>query len=88
MKIPQPLPQFEKENALIIVLGRKNGTFYFARKGMLAKAGGFDVKLEPYSDREGFFLRAGHGLVYGSGSSLKDEKEYLKAKFLKNLEKN
>ncbi|MFA5871536.1 MAG: hypothetical protein WC858_02330 [Parcubacteria group bacterium] len=85
MEIPQPLPQFERENALIIVLGRKNGTFYFARKGTLARVGGFDVEPEPYSDREGFFLRAGHSLIFGSGSSLRDIREYLKAKFLKNL---
>lgn len=85
MKISQPLHQFDKERAILIVLGRKNGIFYFAHSGTIKKADQFDVEPKSYSDREGFLLRSGRGEFFGSGISLKDLREHVRAKFLSEL---
>jgi len=85
MKISQPLPQFEKERAIIAVLGRKNGVFYFAHNGIIKKVDQFDVEPKSYSDREGFFSSSGHGEFFGAGIPLKDLREYVRAKFLSEI---
>lgn len=85
MKISQNLPQFISTKTLLIVLERKNGVFYIAHDGKLVKVGQVEVELASYSDREGFFVSASGGKVYGSGMSYKDNKEYVKVKFIKKL---
>lgn len=85
MKIPQNLLHFISDKALLVVLERKNGIFYFAHNDKLVKVGQIKVELASYSDREGFFVNASGGEIYGSGVPYTDNKEYLKAKFIKNL---
>lgn len=85
MKISQNLPQFISDKTLLVVLERKNGIFYYVHNGKLVEAGQIKVELSSYSDREGFFVKASGKEVYGSGISYKNNKEYIKVKFIKNL---
>lgn len=85
MQISNLLPQFDEEKTLLVVLGRKAGIFYYAHQGELEKLEDFDVELESYTDREGFFESSWRGKTTGSGAPLKDNQKHLKTKFLKTV---
>ncbi len=83
MKIKYPLYQFNKERAILAVLGRKKCLFYYASEGLITEEEGFGFEIEHYSDKEGFFLKSSRGNVFGSGVPLKYLKEHQRNKFLK-----
>lgn len=87
MKITRNLPQFENKNALLVVSGLHEAVFYIAKDGFLEKIGQFKLLNPKYSDKEGFFVSAGYGRVFETGSVLETDKIELRHKFLKEMDK-
>lgn len=85
MKISQNQLPFIVNNALLVVLERKNGSFHYIHDGILVEIDKIQIEPVPYSDKEGFFVSSGKNGVYGSGISYKDNKENIKGKFIKEL---
>lgn len=81
MIIPQELPQFNTERALLSVSSRHKAIFYFANKGKLEKLEEIETEKPTFSDKEGMFQRGGQGRTYSMGGvhELKDDdkKSYL-----------
>jgi len=75
MKISKNLPQFEKEQALVVVLGKQEGKFYLANKGIIEEVSCFKFSKPKYSDREGRFIKRGKGGIYKSGAVYEAKKE-------------
>jgi hypothetical protein len=86
MKIPDPLPQFEKQKTLLIVASRQSADIYLAHKGVLGKMRAIKVPTPAYSDREGFFAVSGKGMRLGSGSVYEAKKYTTQKDLLKRLE--
>ncbi|MDQ1283967.1 MAG: hypothetical protein QG620_315 [Patescibacteria group bacterium] len=87
MEIGYPLVQFRNEKALFIVSSAREAEFYLAENGRIEKRDGFKIPKPRYLDREGFFMKSGHGRVFGSGEVYRDLKLYVENKFLKKLQK-
>lgn len=73
MQIPMQLPQFKDQNALLVVMGSQRGILYLASDGRVEIIGTVEQPTARYTDREGFFMHSGNGLVYGSGSVYEDK---------------
>lgn len=87
MKISNTLPQFKDKNALIITAGLHTADFYIAKNGQIEQTGEFKLLYPHYSDKEGFFERAGQGRIYESGSVLETDKQEFRHRFLKELDR-
>lgn len=72
MKIPQTLPQFINQHALLAVVARERGVVYCAADGTLERVATVDEPHPHYSDREGFFMRRAGGIQLGSGEPYDD----------------
>lgn len=72
MKVPNTLPQFIAERALIVVSAKEQGRLYQVTDGVIEEVVKVEEHPEQYSDREGFFFRSGYGRHYGSGSPLEE----------------
>lgn len=83
MKIQKQLPQFTDAPSLLIVLGGRDGVFYFAHDGKIEKVGSCSVQVPKYTDNEGFFRTRGRGGMAVSGSVREFDKEDLQKKFAK-----
>jgi len=81
MKIKKQLPQFDEHPALLIVLGGREGVFYFAKDGQIEQVGSSSVSVPKYSDNEGFFRTRGRGGMSISGSVREFDKNELQKKF-------
>lgn len=73
MHIPMRSIQFTGENVLIVVMGSQRGLLYLAGDGNIDIIGTVDQPTPEYSDREGYFMHSGNGMVYGSGSVYEDK---------------
>jgi len=80
------LIQFRNEQALFIVSLVREAEFYLAENGRIEKKDGFEIPKPEYLEREGFFMKSGHGKIFGSGEAYRDFKVYLEKKFLKKLQ--
>jgi len=91
MRIPSKLPQFEKENILILVTGFQMADFHMAGNGEIRKLKSIRVPRRKYSDDEGYFAsrsRTGKkrsGVVV-SGAVREYPKQAILQEFLKLLE--
>ncbi len=85
MKIPNEYPKFINKSALLIVLGREDGTLYLASNGFIDKITEFGVRIPKYSDREGFFLRSGGGRLLGTGSVYEPKIKMVERRFLNDF---
>ena len=85
MKIPEKLPQFINENALLLVSGTQAADFYIASEGAVTKVGGVKLPKTHYSDRETFGRRGSN--VFSSGSIVEKTKKANHVNFL-NLVKD
>ena len=91
MKIPSKLPQFEKENILIIVTGFQTADLNLAADGEIRKLKSIRIPRRKYSDDEGYFAsrsRTGKKVsgVVVSGAAREYPKEAVLEEFLKLLE--
>ncbi|MEX0918130.1 MAG: hypothetical protein WDZ93_03165 [Candidatus Paceibacterota bacterium] len=73
MQIPYQLPQFNRQNVLMVVMGSQRGLLYLAADGMVDIIGTIEQPADRYSDREGHFLHSGRGMLLGSGSVYEDK---------------
>lgn len=80
MKIQKQLPQFERTPTLLLVLGAKEGVFYLAADGSIARVGKCKVETPHYSDNEGFYKSRSPGAVT-SGSVREIRKDLLEQQF-------
>ncbi|MFA6136394.1 MAG: hypothetical protein WC705_03520 [Candidatus Paceibacterota bacterium] len=87
MKIPQKLPQFEKEKYFVIVAGHQEADFYTVFEGNIDKKASFKFEKPKYSDKEGFTARATQGKSIGGGPALEISKEKITQDFLKEFKK-
>jgi len=87
MKIPRDFSQFINQKALIVVTGLHEADLYAAGDGILEKIGDFKLLYPHYSDKEGFFERAGHGRIFETGSVLETDKVELRHRFLKEIDR-
>lgn len=76
MQIPDKLPQFKEQKALIVVSAKESGVLYIAENGEVTKLTDIEEHPPTRSDNEGFFFRSGDGLGYGSGAPLERDDEY------------
>lgn len=86
MKIPQKLPQFVKNHALLIVSGKQVAKIFFARNHGIVKLQEIKMERPQFSDNEGFSThgpRGRQGSVSGSEREIR-EPEIVKP-FLKML---
>lgn len=81
MKIPAELPQFEKENVLIIAANFQEAKFYSASRGKMDERGAFANKTPKFSDKEAFYKRGGRRLTYGFGASLEKPEKKIDKEF-------
>lgn len=72
MHIPRQLPQFTGRTALIVVMGTQRGLVYLATDGRIDIVGTVEQPQARYTDREGFFMNAGNGMIFGSGAVYED----------------
>ncbi len=75
MQIPNTLPQFIAERALLVVSAKEQGRLYQASDGVIEEVVKVEEHPERYSDREGFFFRSGYGRHYGSGAPMEEHKQ-------------
>lgn len=75
MKIPNTLPQFIAERALIVVSAKEQGCLYQASDGVIEEVVQVEEHPEQRSDREGFFFRSGYGRHFGSGAPHEEQKQ-------------
>lgn len=79
MQIPEKLPQFTGERALIVISAKEQGVLYKAADGTIEQVRKVEEHLEARSDREGFFFHSGFGRNYGSGGpDLQEDAETIK----------
>ena len=83
MKIPEKLPQFIKEDALLLVSGTQAADFYLASEGTITKVSGIKLPKAHYSDRETFGRRGSN--VFSSGSIVEKTKKANHTNFLNLL---
>ncbi|HOF50380.1 MAG TPA: hypothetical protein PLH22_01730 [Candidatus Colwellbacteria bacterium] len=86
MKISSKLPQFNKENALIIVAGVFEADFYLASAGEINKAAGFEFDKVKYENEKNIYLKAVPGTGVRGGLSYDNDYQKIAAKeFAKNF---
>ena len=85
MKIPHELPQFENQRALIVSLGTHAGKCFLAADGNLSEVLALVQEKPRYSDREGFFMTAGRGGVYQTGSVYEDKSDEEARRFIRRI---
>ena len=85
MKIQQQLPQFNHENALLIVAGKQTGVLYHAAEGRIEKLEALEEETPRYSDREGFFASGSGAKPFTSGAVYEENKQEIIKKFAKKL---
>lgn len=85
MKIAGEMNPFAHERALIIAMGVTKASVHFAHQGKIDYVGSVAVPSPTFSDREGFFLSTGRGLVLRSGSVYEDQKEWRQKRFMREL---
>lgn len=75
MRIPNQLPQFKREKALILVTGKQDAIFYSAYNGELDRLDAFKIPRPKYSDNEGHYKVRGKGTTLSTGATreLRDE---------------
>jgi len=81
MKIRRELPQFMKENALLLVVGRQSAKLYAAKDGNIEEIEPHTIFNPRYTDREGFFADKSNA-EFVSGSVYEPKKLYVRNKFL------
>lgn len=86
MKIPREFKQFEDERALLAVTGHQTASFYFASNGEIEEIKDMKIDNPTYSDKEGFFIKSGHGDRYASGSVYESKGNKVRIDFLNKLE--
>jgi hypothetical protein len=82
MKIPQALPQFAKDRALLVVSGKQEAHFYRAGEGVITEVASVRVRKPKYTDREGHFETRSKGQVISSGSTYEEKNEKVRKEFL------
>jgi len=85
MKIKKGLSRFDKGAALILVTGNLYGRMIYAHEGELEEVSDFNEPKPVYSDREGYFLKSGRGIRYGSGSVYENKKKESVKRFFKKM---
>lgn len=86
MKIPREFKQFEDEKALLAVTAHQTASFYFASNGEIEEIKDMKIENPTYSDKEGFFIKSGHGDRYASGSVYESKDNKVRIDFLNQLE--
>lgn len=81
MKIRKELPQFMKENALLLAVGRQSAKLYAAKDGNIEEIEPHIIFNPRYTDREGFFADKSNA-EFMSGSVYEPKKLYVRNKFL------
>jgi len=84
MKISKEFFQFSKPS-LVLVTGSHSAEIYYSYQGEIIKVDSFKTENPVYSDKEGFFTRAGGGVRCGSGSVLEINKGEILKKFVREL---
>lgn len=84
MKIPNTLEQFTRPS-LLIVTGSQTAKIYLAHDGEITELDAVSVPTPEYSDREGHFMKTGHGEVQGSGSVYEAKEKPIRDEFLGKL---
>lgn len=83
MKIPQNLPQFEREKAIMLVCATNEAIFYLLWRGEIITQDKFKiVKEREKGKREGLFLKGGRGKIFEIGSVFKPKKRKFRKEFL------
>lgn len=85
MKIARGLEAFDHERALIVACGEWSAKLHFAHKGKIEYLGAVVVRAPKFSDREGFFMSSGRGLIFRTGSVREQQKEHRHQQFLHEL---
>jgi hypothetical protein len=75
VKIPQDLPQFSRQAALILALGWQEAVLYHAVNGRIELVEKLKEARPAYSDKEGHFKTRSHGKVIRSGAPRELPKE-------------
>ncbi|HDQ22516.1 MAG TPA: hypothetical protein ENN28_00920 [Candidatus Uhrbacteria bacterium] len=92
MQIPQELPQFKKEKALLIVSGRLGMDFYLANNSKIKKVKSFRFlnPLKVYTDNEGHFESRSASIkgVLVSGSVRESQKQRLRQELFRKFKNN
>jgi hypothetical protein len=88
MKISKNFPQFKNEKALIVVVGKQEGKFYFANEGIIENLDSFKFEKPKYSDREGHFTERGERGVYKRGAVYEPKKERIITELVNRLGEN
>lgn len=82
MQIPQTLPQFNEQTALIVVSAKEEGALFRAQNGEVTEVADIEEHRPTRSDNEGFFFRSGAGETYGSGAPRERDDEYNLTKYV------
>lgn len=88
MKIPRPLPQFFGKTIFVVVAATERAVIYAARDGEIEPIHTVDERKGRYSDREGFFMRLGAGLLYGAGSGYTGQNKEVHRRFERHLQRD
>ena len=83
--IPQELPQFSHERAIIAITGTREAKFFSVHDGAFEEKGMIEIPREHYSDDEGFFMRMVRGFRMGAGSEKNNLGDKLDKKFIKDF---
>lgn len=81
MKIRKELPQFTKENALLVATGEQSAKLYVAKNGVVEEIEPHTIFDPRYTDREGFFAEK-MDAEFSSGSVYEPKKLYIRTRFL------
>lgn len=85
MQIPNAYPQFIDTPVLLAVVGRERGKLYFAQNGIIELITAENELSPNYSDREGFFMRRGEGVLYGGGAPYDGNNESARNRFIEKV---
>jgi hypothetical protein len=85
MLVPDGLPEFFDERALLIATGKQDAKFYLVHDGILKSVDSFIVKTPKYSDREGHFKTRMRDKVIRSGAVYENRKGKVITDFTKDL---
>jgi hypothetical protein len=88
MIIPNELPQFIGETALLIVTGTRQAKIYRASNKVLEVIDEYKIPTPQYSDKEGYFQTRSKNGVMAAGSVLEDVDDQAKKTFLSELSKH
>lgn len=86
MRITKELPQFDDEQALLIVSGKEEAIVYTAHAGTITRVEHVRYRPHRYSDREGFFAIRSGGKTVRSGSAKEIPKQHSLVEFLTALQ--